>query len=62
MLLVEEEAVFPVENPRTGGAPDEVTEGIAQDCCEREDWSQRIYIEVSVRGEQASGNKQGITG
>jgi hypothetical protein len=32
MLLVEEEAVFPIEDPWTRGAADEITEGIAHDC------------------------------
>ncbi|HXL86499.1 MAG TPA: hypothetical protein VN927_04780 [Gemmatimonadaceae bacterium] len=62
MLLVEEQAVFPVEDPRTRGAADEITERIAQDCSEREDWSQLVYIQVSARGEQACGDKQGIAG
>jgi hypothetical protein len=62
MLLVEEEAVFALEDPRSGGAPNEITERIAQDCCEREHWSQLIYIQISTRREQAGGNKQGITG
>jgi hypothetical protein len=62
MLLVEEKAVFPIEDSRTGGAADGVTERIAYDCSERENWSQLIYIQISVRGEQAGGNKQGIAG
>ena len=62
MLLVEEEAVFTIEDPRAGGAANGITERIAQNCREREDWSQLVYIEVSVRGEQAGGNKQGIAG
>ena len=44
MLLVEEKAVFPVEDPRPGGAADEIAEGIAYDCCEREERSQLVYI------------------
>jgi hypothetical protein len=62
MLLVEEKAVFPVENPGSRGAADEIAEGIAYDCCEGEGRSQLIYIQIAVRGEQARGNKQGITG
>jgi len=62
MLLVEEEAVLPIEYPWSGGAPDGITKGIAQDCRERQDWSQLIYIQVPVRGEQASGYKQGVAG
>jgi hypothetical protein len=62
MLLVEEEAVFPIENPRTCGAADEMPERVAQNCRKSENWSKLIYIQVSVRGEQAGGNKQGITG
>jgi len=62
MLLVEEEAVFPLEDPWSRGAANEITERIAQNCCEREDWSQLIYIQVSARGEQAGGDKQGIAG
>ena len=57
MLLVEEEAVLALEDPWAGGAADEITEGIAQDCCECQNWSQLIYIQVPVRGEQARGNK-----
>ena len=62
MLLVEEKAVFAAEDPRAGGAADGVTERIAYDCSERENWSQLIYIQIPVRGEQAGGNKQGIAG
>jgi hypothetical protein len=62
MLLVEEKAVFPIENPWSRGAADEIAEGIAYDCCEGEGGSQLIYIQIAVRGEQARGNKQGITG
>jgi hypothetical protein len=60
MLLVEEKAVFPVEDFRTGGAADGVPERVAHDCSERENWSQLIYIQISLRGEQAGSNKQGI--
>ena len=62
MLLVEEKAVFPIENPWTRSAADEIAEGIAYDCCEREDWSQLVYIQVPARGNQAGGDKQGIPG
>ena len=62
MLLVEEKAVLAVEDSRTGGAADGVAERIAYDCSERENWSQLIYIQIPVRGEQAGGNKQGIAG
>jgi hypothetical protein len=60
MLLVEEKAVFPIENPWTGRAADEIAEGIADDRCEREDWGQLVYIQVPARGDQAGGNEQGI--
>jgi hypothetical protein len=60
MFLVEEEAVFPIEDPRSASAANGIAEGIAQDCREREDRSQLVYIQVSVRGEQAGGNKQGV--
>ena len=62
MLLVEEKAVFPIEDPWTCRATDEIAEGIAYDCCEREDWSQLVYVQVSARGDQAGGNKQRIPG
>ena len=62
MLLVEEKAVFAAEDPWAGGAADGVAERIAYDCSERENWSQLIYIQIPVRGEQAGGNKQGIAG
>jgi hypothetical protein len=58
MLFVEEEAVFPIEDPWTRGAADEITERIAQDRRQRENWSQLIYIQISASGEQAGGNKQ----
>ena len=61
MLLVEEEAVLPIENPGSGGAADEITERIAYDCSEREDWSQLVYIQIPARREQAGGNKKGIS-
>jgi hypothetical protein len=62
MFLVEEKAVFPIEDPWAGGAADEIAEGIAYNCCDREDWCELVYVQVSARSEQASGNKQGITG
>ena len=62
MFLVEEKAAFPIENPWARSVADEIAEGIAYNCCERERWSQLIYVQVSVRGEQAGGNKQGIAG
>ena len=62
MLLVEEKAVFPIEDPWTRRAADEIAEGIAYDCCERESGSQLVYVQVSTRGDQAGGNKQRITG
>ena len=62
MFLVEEKAVFPIEDPWARGAADEIAEGIAYDCCDGEDWSQLVYVQVSVRREQAGSNKQRITG
>ena len=62
MLLVEEKAVFPIEDPRACGAADEISERIAYDCCEREEGSQLVYIQVPARGQQSGGNKQGIPG
>ncbi len=62
MFLVEEEAILPIEDPWTCGAANGIAEGIAEDCCECQDWCQLIYIQVSARGEQAGGNKQGIAG
>jgi hypothetical protein len=62
MFLVEEKAVFPVEDPWTGRAPDEIPEGIAYNCCDREDWSELIYVQVSAGRDQAGGNKQRIAG
>jgi hypothetical protein len=62
MFLVEEKAVFAIEDPWTSGAADEIPERVAYDCRDREDWSQLIYIQISVRGEQAGGNKQGVSG
>jgi len=62
MLLVEEKAVFPIEDPWTRRAADEIAKGIAYDCRERESGSQLVYIQISTRGDQAGGNKQRITG
>jgi hypothetical protein len=62
MFLVEEKAVFPIENPWARSVADEIAEGIAYNCSEREGWGQLIYVQVSVRSEQAGGNKQGIAG
>jgi hypothetical protein len=62
MLLVEEKAVFPIEDPRTRCAADEIAEGIAYDCSERESGSQLVNVQVSAGGDQAGGNKQRITG
>jgi hypothetical protein len=62
MLLVEEKAVFPTENPWPRRPADEIAERIAYDCCEREDGSQLIYIQIAVCGEQAGSNEQGIAG
>jgi hypothetical protein len=62
MLLVKEKAVFPIEDPRARGAANEIAERIAYDCCEREERSQLVYIQVPARGEQAGGNKQGVSG
>ena len=62
MLLVEEKAVFPVKDPRARDPADKIAEGIAYDCCERENWSQLVYVQVPVRGEQAGSNKQRVTG
>jgi hypothetical protein len=62
MLLVEEKAVFPIEDPRTRGVADEIAERIAYDCSDRENRRQLVYIQISVRGEQAGGNKQGVAG
>jgi hypothetical protein len=62
MLLVEEKAVFAIEDPWTGRAADEIAEGIAYDCCEGESGSQLVYVQISARGDQAGGNKQRITG
>jgi hypothetical protein len=62
MLLVEEKAVFPIEDPWTRRAADEIAEGIAYDCCEGESGSELIYVQISTRGDQAGGNKQRITG
>ena len=62
MLLVKEKAVFPIEDPRPRGAANEIAERIAYDCCEREERSQLVYIQVATRGEQAGGNKQGVSG
>lgn len=62
MLLVEEKAVFAIEDPWTRRAPDEIAEGIAYDCCEREGGSQLVYVQISTRRDQAGSNKQRITG
>ena len=62
MLLVEEEAVLPTENPGSGGAAYEIAERIAYHCSEREDRSQLVYIQIPARCEQAGGNKQGVPG
>jgi len=62
MLLVEEKAVFPNEDPWSRRAADEIAEGIAYDCCEREGGSQLVYVQIPVRGEEAGSNKQGIPG
>lgn len=62
MLLVEEKAVFPVEDPWARGATDEIAEGIAYDCREREEGSELVYIQVSARRDQSRGNKQGVAG
>ncbi len=62
MFLVEEKAVFPIEDPWARRAADEIAEGIAYNCCGRKDWSQLVYVQVSARREQAGGNKQRITG
>jgi hypothetical protein len=61
MLLVEEEAVFPIENPGAGGATDEITERIAYDCSEREGGSQLVHVQIPTRCEQAGGNQEGIS-
>jgi hypothetical protein len=62
MLLVEEEAVLPIEDSWARGPADEIAEGIPYDCCEREGRGQLIYIQVSPRGEQPGSNQEGITG
>ena len=62
MLLVEEEAVLPIEDPWTRRATDEITEGVAADRCEREDGRQLVYIQIPARGEQSGRNKEGIAG
>ncbi|HEY8833410.1 MAG TPA: hypothetical protein VIM21_12985 [Gemmatimonadaceae bacterium] len=61
MLLVEEQAVFAIEDSGSAGPTDEITESIAYDCSEREDGSQLVYIQVPARCDQPGGNKQGIT-
>ncbi len=62
MFLVEEKAVFPIEDPWARGAADEIAEGIAYDCCEREEWGQLVYVQIFARREQARSNEQGVSG
>jgi hypothetical protein len=62
MLLVEEKAVFPIEDPRARGSADPIAQGITYDCSEREGRGQLVYVEISMRGEQSGGDKQRIAG
>jgi hypothetical protein len=62
MLLVEEKAVFTIEDSWSRRAADEIAEGIAHDCCEREGGGQLVYVQMAARRDQTGGNKQGISG
>jgi hypothetical protein len=62
VLLVEEEGVLAVEDPRARVLPDVVADGVADDGRDREDDPHHVHVEpeLRLRGQEAGGDEQGV--
>jgi hypothetical protein len=62
MLLVEEEAVLPVEDSRPRAATNEIAERISRDGGDGESGKKPVDIEIAAGGEEPGRNQERVAG
>src|ERR1700741_4582161 len=62
MLLVEEEAVFPIENAGARGPTNEISDRVSTNRGEGQRWNERVYVEESLGSEETGRDEQRIAG